>query len=254
MLNFQEILKKLSAAEILTLLFIFSVGISLIYKYGFYSELGIEWYLVTATPQELLISSISYIFFCLTGIGFGYLSVKFAEKYLAAIMSVTIVIMLCFFISLQSASGVLKGELYLMLNFMTCTLFITKAPTQLRDSKLITMSGQSLSLLKKGRMHKLGKFFTPLFIIIFAMLPFYLVVTQGKNDAKELLEPKQPKPIGGIFPFISKPKVRYIRLKDDKKIWTLIEMRGDKILIKENVEKPIFKIVEYKQVDVFTTK
>lgn len=140
MIPLKELIKKISIAEFLTILFIFSVGISLIYKYGFYSELGISWYLTTASPQELLISSISYICACLIGIGLGYLAVKGFKEFEIVIMAAISSIFIFTFISQNFAGGMLTGELSLTLYFTICMIYITKTPNLFEKVRLVNLA------------------------------------------------------------------------------------------------------------------
>lgn|SRR5690606_28175345 len=227
-----KLFEKLSIAEILSILFIVSVGLSMLYKYGFYTELGIGWFTKTLSPQELLISSINYVLSSLVGIVLGVLSIHYADKYLEVVMTVMVVISLIFLISINYNSGIFKGEIYLMLNFAACMLYLTKINRGVVDSKgilLIDKEWQDRSFFEKT---------TPaLFASIFILLPLYMVYTQGKSDAKDISNPDY--------------KINYIKLKSDKTIWILIEMRGDKVLMMKDGEKREFKIVEYKEIESY---
>ncbi len=66
-----EYSKKVSLVELLSLSFFISVGFSLIFKYAFYNQLNIIWYLNSLTPQYILISTLFYIFPIITGILIG---------------------------------------------------------------------------------------------------------------------------------------------------------------------------------------
>ena len=109
-----KLFEKLSIAETLSILFIVSVGLSMLYKYGFYTELGIGWFTKTLSPQELLISSINYVLSSLVGIVLGVLSIHYADKYFEVVMTVMVVISLIFLISINYNSGIFKGEIYLI--------------------------------------------------------------------------------------------------------------------------------------------
>lgn len=252
MISLKDVIKKISFAECMTLLFIFSVGLSLIYKYGFYSELGIGWYLTTASPQELLISSISYICACLIGIGLGYLAVKGFEEFIIAIMVAINIIFILIFISQTFAGGMLTGELSLTLYFTICMIYITKSPNRFEKGVLVNFDGEDLSKSKKLKfIDRLDMILMPFFSIFMFVFPFIILFIQGGMDAKALTAANQKKNVAGIN---SQLKVNYVQLKDDNNKWFLIEMRGDKVLIKKDSISPIFKIVEYKDIDIYSAK
>ncbi|MCX0349070.1 hypothetical protein NVV28_10010, partial [Acinetobacter radioresistens] len=61
-LKFSEIL------ELFSLAFIFSIGISSFYKYIYYNELGIPWYIYSLTPQYIFTSTLPLLFVMILGI------------------------------------------------------------------------------------------------------------------------------------------------------------------------------------------
>ena len=83
------------------------------------------------------------------------------------------------------------------------------------------------------------------------LFPFIILFFQGEKDAIALIDSKQKTNVVGINPQL---KVNYVQLKGDNNKWFLIEMRGDKVLIKKDSKSPIFKIVEYKDIDIFFAK
>jgi len=56
-----------SLLELATVSFFIAVGYSILYKYHFYSELGIEWYIYSLTPNFILLSSVKLLFSIMLG-------------------------------------------------------------------------------------------------------------------------------------------------------------------------------------------
>lgn len=242
MILIEHFFKKLGFGEFLTVLFLTSVWISLIYKYGFYSELGISWYITTSSPQELMISTISYVVFSLLGGVAGYLAIKYAQERLEVVMTVIGIIMFLFFITLHFSGGLLKGEIYIMLNCAISMLYLTK----LKNNQIVSSNGELLSE-KKWEDRSFGeKIFPSIFTFILVVSPHFFIFWQGKSDAKELVNPTD----NNKFIFNNSRVANIVSLKDEDGFWILIEMKGDKMLIKKREETPIYKIVEYKDVKI----
>ncbi|AZP28281.1 hypothetical protein DLK06_03840 [Acinetobacter pittii] len=94
----KELLNKISIAEALTLTFILSVGLSLLYKYGFYYHLGVEWYLNSISPQQILLSSVGLVFTSLLGVILGISMTLLSRKYFELSFAIFVIIWLMFFV------------------------------------------------------------------------------------------------------------------------------------------------------------
>lgn len=43
-------------------------------------------------------------------------------------------------------------------------------------------------------------------------------------------------------------------LKDKSSNWLLVEMSGDKVLLKKNTKNPVFKIIDYKEIETISVR
>lgn len=228
----EKILEKLSGAEILSITFIACVGISLLYKYGFYSELGITWFSKTLSPQALLISSIGYIIFSLVGILMGVLAIHYADKYIEPVMMVMIVVLLVAGFLTNYYFGELKNEFAIMLYFFISSLYLTKG-----NKGVVNAKGKPLDEVEWHDRTFFEKIIPSILMMVLPLVPLYFIYDQGRQDAQNLLNPSS--------------KTNFVKLKNDKKFWILIEMNGDKVLIMNNAKNREFKIVEYKEIESY---
>lgn len=227
----EKILEKLSGAEILSITFIACVGISLLYKYGFYSELGITWFSKTLSPQVLLISSISYVVFSLVGILMGVLAIHYADKYIEPVMvGMFVVLLVAGFLPNYYLLGELKNECAIMVYFAISSLYLTKG-----NKGVVNAEGKPLDEVEWHDRTFFEKITPSIFVIFLAILPLYFIYDQGRKDAQNILNKSS--------------KINFVKLKNDKEFWTLIEMNGDKILIMKDGGNREFKIVEYKEIE-----
>ncbi|UBQ39388.1 hypothetical protein LCH18_08485 [Acinetobacter johnsonii] len=230
----KDFLNKLSLAEILTVLFFVSVGISMFYKYGFYSELGIGWYIDNLAPQQLFISSLGLVGSSFIGAGVGYfLGTKLSQKQ-SGILLFTIVLSVTTF---QMTTGYfssnydLISKLYLML-MNTIIVMELVNDKQVKKSKLL-----NIPVKKEGAFDKIIRFILPaLFIVGLVGMPYAI----GVDSANAILK--------------NKSKLNKVTLKDKTNNWLLIEINGDKVLLKQNSKKPIYKIIEYKEIESISVR
>lgn len=232
-----EFLKnKLSIAEALTLIFIFSVGLSLVYKLGFYSELGVSWYINTLSPQLIVLSSFKLVFFSLIGILFGITAAFLSRKYFEPVLGVFLVFFILFGITTFFNIDLLKRDIYILVNFMFCFLTVTKI-----NFFAYTTSGVQVSDVPWEQRSLSDKVLPSLVTVFSIFFLTWLMYSEGKNAAKDILRYKYDQTI--------------VQIKDSKVKWILIEMNGDKALIKSTSIYPYtFKIVEYKDLETLTKK
>ncbi len=227
---------KLSIAEVLTLIFIFSVGLSLVYKLGFYSELGVGWYINTLSPQLIVLSSVKLVFFSLIGILFGVAAAFFSRVYFEPVLGISLILFILFGITTYFNIDLLKRDIYILINFMVCFLTATKINFFGHNS-----SGSPLSSIPWEQRSLFDKVAPSLVTVFSVFFLVWIMYSEGKNAAKDILKYKYDQTI--------------VQIKDSKDKWILIEMNGDKALIKKNVLYPFtFKIVEYKDMETLTKK
>ncbi len=225
-----EITKKISVAELLTTLFILSVGISLLYKYGFYEALGISWYIFTLSPQQLFLSSINLVFFSILGIIMGFFNSLYNEKYwevsLVGFLGITIIAFLSTIINFP----LLSRGLYLLT--ISSTLVMSAINFFIYSKKTADENiYENYNFMKRAG-------FPIISVIIIAAL-LGIVYYEGGQEAYR-------------YSLLSFTK-SIVKLKDKTEGWVLIEMNGDKVLLMKQLEdKKVFKIVEYKEVEEIT--
>lgn len=225
-----DFLKRVSVAEILTIIFIFSVGISLIYKAGFYAELGIGWYLYTLSPQQLFLTSIKLVLFSMLGVALGVLMAFFIEKHTESIF----IIFYLIFIGVVFGSFIGLRPLISGLYILLVSAILVMALIEI-NLKLTVEKSQKHSLYipdKGSLLHKVGR---PIFSILLVIVLLWLVYLEGTKEANRIS-------------FVDTPK-SIVDLKNNTDKWILIEMNGDKALIMRDSKKEEFKIVEYKEIE-----
>lgn len=234
----KNILKKISIAESMTILFIFSIGISLLYKYGFYSTLGIDWYLYNLSPQELIISSIGIIFFFILGgvIGASKLFFKEEDWFIYLILLISFICIFGFSIILKNYQSTLLGvDLNKFSYYMKISMY-----TMLLSLFCIKLN-QIDQPDNQGKFNEIVSKISP---IIFFLAMFYFLIAvvylKGVDDANLITSNHTSK--------------KSVKLKDDSKTWVLVEISGDKVLIFSNDKSHKYKIVEYKDIEFYSVK
>lgn len=232
--------KRVSIAELLTILFSISVGISLLYKMGFYNSLGINWYINNLTPQQLFISSIKLIISSITGVLVGFwLGAKISEKQANIVLFVTFPGYI-FFAFYGEKIGLSFGNLnmdwfYLFfLNFLVAMFLINSEILMASKKKSLLINVQPPKIDKLE--HTLRYLMPLLFILGVTGMPYF----SGMDAGKRVL--------------INRSNLNHVILKDNSSDWLLIEMSGDKALLKKNTKEPVFKIIEYKEIKTITVK
>lgn len=223
-----EITKKISVAEMLTIIFIVSVGISLLYKYGFYQELGIEWYLYTLSPQQLFLSSISLVLFSILGVILGVLNSIYSEKYWESIFILFLILIFLLFFQDYLSWEIPSRAISLLITNTLVFMSIFKLNFEISN---IQGEIKNLSLF--------DKVMPPLCSIFIILGSLGVIQNEGVYDAKNITSFNSAKSI--------------IKLKNNQGKWILIDMNGDKVLLMKQMEaKKFFKIVEYKEIEYYS--
>lgn len=244
---YSDIQKKIGLTEVLTILFVLSVGVSVSYKYGFYKALGVEWYIGNFTPQQLFISSLGLAIASLFGLFFGtWLGHKIQKG--ACLFIVFLQVGLSFLITKLNGEIDIKSIplefLALLINFnislwYQAALKEDRFETQLRAYvEEIVFSNKYLLCIKKLYFTLLRKVSLILKHSIFLMFCLYLMFSPyflGYGKGKQLLR--------------SNDSAVFVQLKNGQKDWILIDINGDKVLLMKKSKDVIFKILEYKEVE-----
>lgn len=234
-----EFLKKANLLEVLTILFFISVGISLTYKIGFYNEIGAEWYIQNLSPQQLFISSFRVSFASILGIIIGcYLGFKLKYKTVEKITAFALILYLTakFFMSSTAYGYRLVTNLdiaLLILNALSVMFMITIE----RENKIYNNSNFIGPLkVNSNTTTKFDSFLKFLFLLILLYAPYAIGKDKGMQVNKNEYDNS------------------YVNIKNDPNNWLLIDMNGDKVLVRKvSKSEKIFKLVEYKEVQKITS-
>lgn len=230
--NFKEIL-GVGVAEILTISFFMSVGISILYKYGYYSTLGVEWYLSNLAPQYLVMSSLGLIANIFFTIGLGVV-LSFRFRYL---IENYIVQILFAFIFVVSTIFMISG---FKIHYKLMTLFLVFTSTMylIESIRLIINPSSVNSTNIETPKIKLNITFLSVFtlaMLIYSVISIsYVPFFHGKDDIKNVLS--------------GEVKLSSVELISGEKNWDLLEINGDKVFLINHENTKLFKIVEYKDI------
>lgn len=228
----KDFLNKLNLAEVLTVLFIFGVGISLIFKAGFYNTLGVDWYLNNLTAQQIFLSAVGIVVCALLGAGLGLINRFVPKRY----WEVPFILLVLFFIG---AIGIKIAEIQ---EFQVeATVFLTSLVIGVALSEInrdvVNKDAVLLSELKWEERTFFEKISGSIIIVVFIFYFIYMIYDSGKDKANYLLDDKYEK--------------TYVKIKSDKERWILVEMNGDKVFLMSKESIPKFKIIEYKEIEFF---
>lgn len=227
--NLKKLL-SLGILEVTTTAFFISVGISLIYKSGFYSKLGIDWYLSNLSPQYIFISSLGLVAPVFLSIFLGvFLSIKY-RKILNSIGGQS----LCFIFTF---GWLIALKLDFPIPFIAIiSAFIIFLTTLMIESAQILSSRFALEDIgvKQNKDILVMKSYM-LFCLIYSVSSiFYAPYLYGQAEASEIISKKS--------------KLNQVELSSDNRGWLLLEMNGDKALLINSANLQSFKIVEYKDI------
>lgn len=227
-----KFLEKLSVAESLTVLFSFGVGVSLIFKAGFYNTLGVDWYLNNLSAQQIFLSAVGVVVCVLLGAGFGLVNRLVPKRY----WQVPLILLVLFSIGIMGVKIAGIQELQ-----VESTVFLTSLAIGVTLSELnrgvVNENGILLSELNWEERTFLEKISGPLMAVILIILFIYMIYSSGKDKATYLLDDKYKK--------------TYVKIKSDNERWILVEMNGDKVFLMSKESSPRFKIIEYKEIEYF---
>lgn len=227
-----KFLEKISIAEGLTVLFIFGVGVSLIFKAGFYNTLGVDWYLNNLTAQQIFLSAVGIVVCALLGAGFGLVNRFIPKRY----WQVPIVLFLIFVLGSMIVKFLEIQEFQVEATVFFTSLVIGVALSEI-NRDVVNENGVLLSELNWEELTFLEKISGPLIVVICICLFIYMIYDSGKDKATYLLDDKYKK--------------TYVKTKSDNQQWILVEMNGDKVFLMSKESSPKFKIIEYKEIEFF---
>lgn len=221
-------LNNLSGFEVVSITFFISVGISLIYKYGYYSTLGIDWYINILTPQYLFMSSFMLLAFIFLGILIGMVLGLKCRDFIRGILGQAIFVLLLlgmFFAHILDMEIDFKLTVTFLSVIMVFTVIDAYKTTPIQHN-----GSQLYKFINILRILLIG---LPVIFILFA--PYYY----GKKEAEILLSGKH--------------NLNIVSLDSDPKKWLLLEMNGDKALLVNKSNFKNFKLIEYKDIKELNT-
>lgn len=232
--------KRVSIAELLTILFSVSVGISLLYKMGFYNSLGIDWYIHNLTPQQLLISSIPLISISFVGLLAGFwLGAKISERQSSIVLLATTAIFI-FFIIVTGKFGL--NIPFIKMEWLTIFILNFLVAMFLTNSRVLTDSKNKSILINTPpkKMDNFDRFERYFLVFMFVIGVTCMPYASGLDAGKRVL--KNPDNLNSVI------------LKDKSSDWLLVEMSGDKVLLKKDTKNPVFKIIDYKEIETISVR
>ena len=233
--------KRVSIAELLTILFSVSVGISLLYKMGFYNSLGINWYIHNLTPQQLFISSIKLVSISLIGILVGlWLGTKISERQSNLIFIVSTAII--FFITFVGKKIIAVNLYFIIMDWLLMfTLNFIVAMFLINSRALITSKDKSILVnVEPKKINNFDRFERYSVVLMFILGVTSMPYASGSDAGKKVLN--------------NQANLNSVILKDKSSNWLLVEMSGDKVLLKKNTKEAVFKIIEYKEIETISVR
>lgn len=230
---------RITFFESLTVLSFVAVGYALLYKFSFYYNLGVPWYLTTISPLSLFISSLLFFITSCIGIGLGFfvyrIVIFFDNKYqniipliIASIILVTLVVISLPILSYWQTSIIKDYIDIILIN----QIFLVSTPTFLL---LIHLNLH----FKRNEDLKISKIYKILLITLFLfVLSAYLF---GSLEAKSVLEKRNLSEV--ILTIDTKGNSEKVLEK-----WFLVDLIGEKALIMKNNQQKIFRLIEYKEI------
>jgi len=226
---------EFSLIEALTIILFAAIGYGFIYKINLYSQLGISWFLGSLSTSYVFFTSLKFILSSVLGISIGFLITKnIPEKYLLRIIFILLLL-----VFLLGALILFKFELliyhlgfkssYIPLFFYG--LLTTYYIVVLNHNLIIKSNLENLNLVQAG---KVPTIVWVMIISIYFITPALIGNTEAKNIA-------------------IKPELilTLVKLKDNSEKWFLVELLNDKALIKKEGVEKIYKLVDYKDIDLY---
>lgn len=228
---------ELKLSEVLTVLFIFSVGYGLLIKVAFYNFIGLPWLIPLLNPTVILYTTFYFLMQFLIGAALGmYLAKKFRADlkpnyilYFGLFLFISGIP--AFFLKFDDPIFLFQPiGLLISLHFTLYCAFQTYLIESNRISFKIHGNNTETELSAWYKNNPI--FITFLFLVLLIMMPMYF----GSIEASKVL-----KNTGFFF--------NQVVLKTDNSRWYLIENVGDKLIIKKNDQNHIvYKVVEFKDI------
>lgn len=231
-------LKELDLTDMLTLLFIISVGYGLILKVSFFTSIGLPWVVSVLTPTLIFYTTIKVFFQLIIGVVLGI----YLAKYFNGIKNINYIFVLLLILIITGIPAytiVADKSIFLIryINWLINFHFIFYCSYQsylIENDRILYMhyNNQDTRDLKSW-FNNSPKFITFIFLVLLVFSPAYF----GKIEASKVTKHAE---------FFNNQVV----LTGDKSKWYLIEYLGDKVIIKsDDKEKLVYKIVEVKEID-----
>ncbi|MCM1957907.1 hypothetical protein NCZ17_00790 [Acinetobacter modestus] len=249
---------NISLMEALTLLFFVVLGYLFIYRFSYYNSLGVNWFITSISPSQIITSSFKILFSVLVGWSIYFLIFQFSNLFKRNILVINILIaiigfiwiILVFFpefifikkyikfIEQKNISYIFAIHYTLLIFFFRKMFDLNKSITNM--SNRINKENSSLNYFDKSLKERLRKIknmitinYSTLFLIT-VLTPF----SNGIRDASLIMKNKDK-------------NLNSVILANDKNKWLLLEISGDKVLLlQKNKYKyvNVFKLVEYKEI------
>lgn len=237
MLEKLKVFIGLGWVEFTTTLAFLAVGISLIYKYMLFSDLGIPWYINNSSAFSIFTSSIQLFISLISGLVAGIFTISNLDK----IRNNFIKILLIGVFAVLALSYVAIGEMsyfsphqsdYFKVNMPALSLIALGFLVSFLFYYTVGVINHSRGYgLTKYKLIQVTSFIT--IVICFAMM-------HGKREAKNVIENRD----------LILNVIELKESKDGSEIWYLLDYMNEKALIINNSKSPSFKIVEYKDLEI----
>lgn len=235
---FKEIKLPLNTSllELATVSFFIAIGYSIIYKYFFYNELGIEWYVYSLSPNFIILSSIKIIFTLILSASLGiyiFMGVKSIGRVLFY-MFIIIILMITLLLLNYAMDYIVFSSRVLFLCFIGMLLVGLSKYCMLGYDYTNNFKDE---IDEKRHLH-LERYYFLIYIVFVVFLILSVPATIGISEARDIKK--------------NLHNLDRVLLKDHKLIWRMLELNNEKLLlVSKTTEKVlIFKIVEYKDVKI----
>lgn len=217
-----------SLLELATVSFFIAIGYSILYKYSFYSELGIEWYVYSLSPNFIILSSVKMLFSLLLGVFVGLFCLRNINTILKLAIAMFVILLITVLVFLLFRYLDIPKFFY----FNTFWLFIMGF-SLVNAIKAFLLMRFSIRFSNVRIVKILNIFYV--FIIFVAII--YIPMNSGRIEAKNIKHN-----------LLALDKAL---LKNTKQKWSILELNNDKLLLISKTKENLlaFKIVEYKDVD-----
>lgn len=230
---------EIKLTELISLLFVVSVGYGLIVKVAFYKLIGLPWLSSALTPTLILYTTVLVFFQLLIGIFIGlYLAKKFNgvrnPNYILLFLVILIVS------GIPSFSLKFNNSIFLIssINILITLHFIIYCSYQsylIENNRIVynQYNNEDSSSDPLGWFNNSPKYNIFLFLVLLFLSPIYF----GSIEASKVIKYTH------FF-------YNQIELKNDDSKWYLVDYIGDKAILKnDQSDKLIYKVVEIKEIE-----